>query len=620
MKFKNKLISILGGVPHGKYDDKVAKLQQCKDQKSSCLSSKEKLEESQNELKSALSEARSSIKELKDRGKSRNPQEMKDFFMYPEEQNSWDYPIHGQGRRPVRTVFAVSDDSELVAEAQKVVQKGNLRNQNHPTQIANYFYEYVESNWDWDYETDKEHFGKIEYWQSPDKSIKDMTGDCVAFDEEVITKGGIKTVEDIEEGDQVLSYDFDEDEYVYKPVINKWDKGEQEVKEVEFRNRKSIQVTENHPMMVRQHQSNDGKYEKKYLSDVDLSRWWKRKVPSSVNLQVETEDKEWFTKDHAYIFGHFCAEGWTEESRRASTSGHSINDEIAEIYDKLGIDYRLGQNGTGVPTLEILDEQFRNLCLETKENSFNINVPEWLLFLPEEKIEAFVDGYFLGDGHIKHSTEDNSFPVFSTSSQQFAEDLGFMLNRLGRPTYQYKQLNHGGVGDEPIYRVHTNPNSHFAKEREHENMGEASIKEIRDAGTKQVYDFEVKDTHTFFFKNGILTHNCDDLSVLMHWVLRKVLELSGFEEAKWRVRFVASRTLSGGHAYNIWLAEDCEWYVMESTMDMEGSLEKTWLETPLRENNFYYDFYGFATPTQTWRGGLDVVEPYEDEEPHYMET
>jgi len=107
--------------------------------------------------------------------------------------------------------------------------------------------------------------------------------------------------------------------------------------------------------------------------------------------------------------------------------------------------------------------------------------------------------------------------------------------------------------------------------------------------------------------------DCDDLTLLMHVVLRRVLEMSGMEDSVWRVRLAASRTLSGGHAYNIWLAEDCEWYVMESTMDMDGSLERTWLETPLRQNNFYYDFYGFATPEQTWRGDLDSVQPADDE-------
>jgi len=107
--------------------------------------------------------------------------------------------------------------------------------------------------------------------------------------------------------------------------------------------------------------------------------------------------------------------------------------------------------------------------------------------------------------------------------------------------------------------------------------------------------------------------DCDDLALVMHLVLREVLRQTGFGDHVWRIRFTASRTLSGGHAYNIWLGEDLEWYVMESTMDQEGSFHRTWLETPLRHNNFYHSFYGFATPEQTWRGDLDSVQPADDD-------
>jgi len=109
-----------------------------------------------------------------------------------------------------------------------------------------------------------------------------------------------------------------------------------------------------------------------------------------------------------------------------------------------------------------------------------------------------------------------------------------------------------------------------------------------------------------------MTGDCDDKTLAMIVVARRLLELCGHGESKWRIRLAAGRTLSGGHAYSVWLAEDCEWYVMESTMDARGSLTRVWLETPIRNQNFYKEFYGFATPEQTWRGDLDVVEPYED--------
>jgi len=275
-----------------KYPQVKAELEQVKQKLDAELEESESLGQKVDELQKALKEARNNIKQLKDGGpESPNPQELKNFFMYPDEQTTWAYPIRGGNDIPVTHAFSVADDSGIVAEAQKVVKKGGLRRKNNPTQVADYFYRYVENNWDWDYTTDRKNFGKIEYWMAPDDALEEMEGDC------------------------------------------------------------------------------------------------------------------------------------------------------------------------------------------------------------------------------------------------------------------------------------------------------------------------------------------DDKALAMHMVLRQVLKEAGFGNSVWRIRFAASRTLAGGHAYNIWLGEDCEWYVMESTMDAEGSRAKTWGNTPLRENNFYYDFYGFATPEQTWRGDLDVVEPYEDKDhEHFMET
>ena len=108
--------------------------------------------------------------------------------------------------------------------------------------------------------------------------------------------------------------------------------------------------------------------------------------------------------------------------------------------------------------------------------------------------------------------------------------------------------------------------------------------------------------------------DCDSKAGAMHMVIREVLKEVGHEDSIWRLRFVASRTLTEPHAYNVWLADDHEWYVIESTLDPDGSLSRTWMNTPLRHNNFYYDYWGFATRSNTWWGSRNVVNSYEEEE------
>ena len=89
----------------------------------------------------------------------------------------------------------------------------------------------------------------------------------------------------------------------------------------------------------------------------------------------------------------------------------------------------------------------------------------------------------------------------------------------------------------------------------------------------------------------------------MHAVIVELLEMFNMSEYAWRLKFTASHVLGeGGHAYNIWLHDDGEWYVIESTYDLRGSFRRTWLKTPIRNNNMYYNFWGFARPDRSWKG------------------
>jgi len=93
--------------------------------------------------------------------------------------------------------------------------------------------------------------GMIDFYHSPTESLVSENVDCVAEYEKIRTKEGLKTVKDLKKGDLVLSYDFDKKEFVYKPILNVWDKGELEVYRVKFLNGQHIDVTENHNMFMR---------------------------------------------------------------------------------------------------------------------------------------------------------------------------------------------------------------------------------------------------------------------------------------------------------------------------------------------------------------------------------
>ena len=107
--------------------------------------------------------------------------------------------------------------------------------------------------------------------------------------------------------------------------------------------------------------------------------------------------------------------------------------------------------------------------------------------------------------------------------------------------------------------------------------------------------------------------DCDSLSILMHNLIFYMFKELDLSEHYWRLKFTAHGTLVEAHAFNIWMGEDGEWYVLESTLDLIGSFTKTWLKTPLRNNNLYIGIpWGYADRDNSWRGNHNSLEPYKN--------
>jgi intein/homing endonuclease len=402
------------------------------------------------------------------------------------------------------------------------------------------------------YMSDKEVFGSTEYWSTDFETLSTKKGDCVTENEEIITKKGIKKIKDIKKGELVLSYDFEKKEYCYKPVKEIWDKGIKKVKRVHFRNGSTIDVTEEHPLWVRTNQKHS-KYEKKYLKDIDLTKWWKRKVPVAKKIPYQSEDSNWLTKNKCFIIGHYIAEGWEEKSH-ICTSGYDCP-IIAEKLEKEKIPFGEGKNGNGVPIIRFHKSKFKDFLKGILKNSFEINLPNTILNLPEEKLKAFLDGYFLGDGgNLEKYVDKRGFKksvafYYSTSSDQLAKDLVLIHLRLGKPIYSWKCKNHKGKGNKPIWRLFFNPNSNFLKDYGYKGLSESSISYIEDIGKQKTKDIQIKDTATFFFRNGICSHNCDSGSILLHnlMVASKI--------PYYRIRLNAGSVAGGGNAYITYFRE-----------------------------------------------------------------
>lgn len=350
-------------------------------------------------------------------------------------------------------------------------------------------------------------------------ALRLLAGDCVAEYEEIYVKGGRKRIKDIEVGDEVLSYDFNDQKYKYKKVLNKWDKGELPLYQVKFNNGASIDVTEKHPIWARTNPltAKQARYEKIPLNEIDMNRDYTRKTPVAISIPYEIKDIEWLTEDHCFLVGHFLAEGFND-GHHVRTSGHEIPEEVIPRLEIYNIPYSKYKNNSGVPIVSYLASPFKEYLRKMLRNSFDFELPEEMLHLPQNKLEAILDGYFCGDGHYhkRGKNENNIEKIYSTSCHKFAIQLHEISLKLGRYVYIYKQEKHGGVGKKPIYRIHDYKNTECRRPQGYEGLGEARINSFEENGTAHMYDIEVEDTHTFVFRNGILGHNCEDLAKLIH--------------------------------------------------------------------------------------------------------
>jgi hypothetical protein len=369
------------------------------------------------------------------------------------------------------------------------------------------------------YKSDKEQFQDFwDHWKSWADEVEAnqlFSDDCVWVEEEVFAKDGVKKIKDLVVGDMVLSYDFVTQVFVYKPVIMVMDKGLLPCKEITLKNNYTIIITEDHLLWVRTNQGQvhgkkvSSKYEKRKFSDIDLTRWWKRKLPIAKKIPYKIIDIEWLSEDICFLLGHILAEGWTTEHDRYYTSGREIDEYIIPILDSNNIPYARHTNNSDVPYITFYKSTFREYLREMVFNSFDIRVPEEIFHLPPNKIQKFMDGYFLGDGHFEG--KDKSRKCYSTSCQEFAKNLQRMALQCGYSLNGYKQECHQGVGTKPIWRVQHDLMARYHNDYGYSDISETSINKhkIKDVGLLPVRDFTVADTHTFVFKNGLIAHQCD---------------------------------------------------------------------------------------------------------------
>lgn len=279
-----------------------------------------------------------------------------------------------------------------------------------------------------------------------------------------------------------------------------------------------------------------------------------------------------------------------------------------------------------------IKEFFKNLiCFECIEHNKTLEINQALLKKNNKKLESDIDKLMTLNQEI-----EKKYQISKNQLQTLLASKTIKLNEI-KEWYETKYMN--GIWrykidgetlqDAKLALRHTKQGEKILQEAAQEliqlyklnknNKPEAIISRV-------MQYFMAKSRWTYMFDNQQFRKreyweiaeiswqtrigDCDDLAILMHKLIAFIFrELGMYRQHYWRLKYTASSTLVEGHAYNIWLHDDGEWYVIESTLDLGGSFRKTWLQTPIRKNNMYFNFWGFAREDKSWPGTNRAVEP-----------
>jgi Fe-S cluster assembly protein SufB len=266
---------------------------------------------------------------------------------------------------------------------------------------------------------------------------------CLAEGSRVTTPSGVKPIELVTPGDQVLSYDEASGEFVFREVLAKRFSGNQPVRQVRTGERR-LEVTDNHPFYswdydpVRAKKS--GRYSFAYVRadrlgeaiiptrslDYGEPRKLARPDTSAAfvgsNQYADAYDVtrarpsrlrvgETTTDDLMWLFGLFIGDG-SIDTKIADNGGYRwakvtfsvprsdrARERLARVMSELMPDTTPGERADGVT----LTWSSVELARFFESNGFVSgahakSVPEWVLSLPESQRLAFVAGYVDSDG------------------------------------------------------------------------------------------------------------------------------------------------------------------------------------------------------------------------------
>lgn len=296
---------------------------------------------------------------------------------------------------------------------------------------------------------------------------------------------------------------------------------------------------------------------KSFLADDTMLRASEMRVGMRLKTPTSpfptTEDSPWCDPqlsptDLAWLTGVFVADGYSYFPRspyfmvsgmdgnpgthKRSKSGQK--DRVIEIADRAGFKHLRRRK-----VVEVYSERLAEFMTSCGHTAINKHMPT--LVMSEEQAKAAIEGLYAD----AYTTATGSV-IHGTISPVLALQLRILYRMLGRSVHVRRWDAHGGLGQNPIYRVGLRRNTPKKGCKTVDRRAtSAGIITIREEAPELVCDIRT-DTGRFYLpESDVITSNCEDLACWRAAELRERYKVDAEPTFIWKLR------PNGGYLYHI---------------------------------------------------------------------
>lgn len=348
---------------------------------------------------------------------------------------------------------------------------------------------------------------------------------CFVAGEYVMTSNGLKEIQDIKIGDEVLTHNNR-----FRKVLKTMNSVRTDIYDIKVMGSPTTRVTSNHPYYVRDMSKKKGQriFSEPYWCDVrDLEKG--KYVGVAINNEsiipkyhnVPTHMKEFW-----WLIGRYIGDGWWKNLRpNHKTHGEycvticcnkNEKGEIEEFADKLKnyFNYYITNERTTLK-YHFLSKSLWNFVQQFGKGAKNKKLTNDIFNLPEDLLKSFIDGYISADGYINKNgkiqvttvSRELAFGIQSCIHKAYRRPVGITKTKRKDTTLEGRILK-GNIQ----YIIQFRKESVKSEQAFYEDgyiWTPFRSKEL--TGEKEItYNIEVDEDNSYTV-NNLIVHNCANL-------------------------------------------------------------------------------------------------------------